>query len=428
MNAVNDIHELLAASHALHAATPDKRLATKAADLRTDSPSVSPAHTNDELMRFFTRHPEQTNVAVVAKGRPMGLVNKHVFMESYAKPYAKELFGRQSCVTWMNPSPLVVEEDTTVEVLMRMAVHQGESVLKDGFITVRHGHYSGTGSGFALMQAMSELEAEKTRQLLASIDYASHIQRAHLRDSDAHLAQAFPDSSLWWEPRDVVGGDGYFVRRLPQGALAAVIDCTGHGVPGAFMTLVVLSWLEQRVQGWPSGEPIDPGHWLSQLNRHVRRVLGQQVQRRPGELGHDDGLDIAMLWLPEGSDELLFASAHLSLLVLEADGSVVCVDGDKHGVGYAGTPDETVWTTRRIALHRPRLAMVVTDGVIDQPGGPKGIALGKQRLAAFFAAQRHRSASEVGPALSELLKAWQGAQCRRDDVTALCLRLPGVRS
>jgi len=431
MSNLNDLHALIVASYDVDAAIPHKRIAANAAALRTDSPCVTPEHTNDALLEFFTERPEQGNVAVVDGGRPIGLVNKHIFMEAYAKPFAREIFGRRSCIAWMHKDPLVVDELTPLETLLKLAVETGESVLKDGFITVRDGTYSGIGSGFALMQAMSDLEAEKTRQLLDSIDYASSIQRAQLKTSDEHLAPAFGDASLVWQPRDVVGGDCYFVRRFAHGGFAAIVDCTGHGVPGAFMTLIALSWLEQRSQQLAAGAEVRVDALLGELNRYVKQVLGQRGAGAAtslldaGAAKNDDGMDIAMLWLPADGDHLEFASSHLALMLVDPGGEMPeIIEGDKAGVGYASTPDDTEWPLHRLPLGRARRALIVTDGVIDQLGGPKGLALGKKRLAAYFAEQSGHPAVEMGERLTRFVRDWQGSQARRDDVTAFCFTTP----
>ena len=321
----------------------------------------------------------------------------------------------------MNPDALIVEESTPVETLTRRAVETGEQVLKDGFITTVDGRYSGIGTGFSVMQAMSDLEAEKTRQMLASIQYASSIQQAHLRTSREHLPLAFADQHMLWKPRDVVGGDCFFVRHLAEGTLVAVIDCTGHGVPGAFMTLIALSWMEQTTPGLD--DSVDPGQLLAGLNRYIKGVLNQKADAASmlaqAAVVADDGMDVAMLWQPRGRPSLRFASAKLTLMTTEpGSGEVHHIEGDKMGVGYASTPEDAVWTTHTLNFDRENRCLVITDGIIDQLGGAKTIALGKKRTTQFFNENSAKSAAEIGPQLYEFLLAWQGDNKRRDDVTA----------
>ncbi|MCW0038242.1 hypothetical protein OIO03_22370, partial [Acinetobacter baumannii] len=144
-----------------------------------------------------------------------------------------------------------------------------------------------------------------------------------------------------WEPRDVVGGDAYFCRATPQGLLGCMFACTGHGVPGAFMTLIALSFLEQAVApaglgtgtgtgtGTSTGAAIDPGALLGQMNRYIKRVLQQRTRDAqpawgapaapadglPAEKTSSDCLDAALFLQSPCGTQLRFASARLDLLV-----------------------------------------------------------------------------------------------------------------
>ena len=426
MSDMSQIHAMLSASYNLSSGVADKRLATSAAGLRITAAAVTPATTNAKLFEVFSTDVNQANMAVVENDRPIGLINKNVFMEAFARPFARELFGKVSCTKWMSQDALIVEESTPVETLTRLAVNTGERVLKDGFITTVDGRYSGIGTGFALMQAMSDLEAEKTRQMLASIQYASSIQQAHLRTSYEHLPLAFADQSMLWKPRDVVGGDCFFVRRLAEGTLVAVVDCTGHGVPGAFMTLIALSWLEQTA---PSvDDRVDPGQLLAGLNRYIKGVLNQKADGASmlaqAAVTADDGMDVAMLWQPHGTHSLRFASAKLTLMTTEpGSGEVHHIEGEKVGVGYASTPEDFVWASHSLSFDRETRCIVVTDGIIDQLGGTKKIALGKKRTTQFFNEHSTQPAAEICPKLYDYLLTWQGNNSRRDDVTAFAFTL-----
>ena len=403
------------------------RLATRAADLLVRHPPVQADQTNDQVLALLNATPGLESLAVVEETRPIGLINRHIFMEAYAKPFAREIFGRRSCIAWMDKAPLVAEAATPLETLVQRAVDTGAKALKDGFIITSGGAYAGLGGGFALLEAISAVEAEKTRQLLESIQYASRIQRSYLHASDEALASAGLDHALLWEPRDVVGGDCYFVRRIEGGLFAAVLDCTGHGVPGAFMTLIALSFLEAAFAAPGAGR--DPGEVLTALNQAIKRVLGQTAVEgsEDGELHRsDDGLDGACLFLPAGGGELGFAGARIPLLVVppgQAAGEVV--EAEKASVGYLDTPADRRWTTRRVAVAPGTLLAIATDGVIDQLGGPKRIAHGRTRLLALLGEHREGGAREVAARFAEAYHAWQGAELRRDDVALLLLRTGG---
>lgn len=404
-------------------------LVTRAEQLSRNQSSASPDTSNEQLREMFVRDDAIGTVAVVEHGRPIGLVNRHIFMEQYAKPFARDLWGRKSCIAFMDKSPLIVDVATPVETLVKAAVTSGGKVLDDGYITTRNGEYHGVGTGFGLMKAMSEIEAEKTRQLMSSINYASLIQRSHLVESDQALRKDVGDFGMLWLPRDVVGGDAYFVRTVADGTFVCVFDCTGHGVPGAFMTLIVLSFLEQAVQLDMVG--VDPGDVLARLNVYIKRVL-QQDDRGAGDpnLGgkaSNDGLDAAAFVLHQDHGELRFAAAKLGLLVVRAGAAdLELIEGDKHGIGYADTPLVTRWATRNVALSPHCLLMIPTDGVIDQIGGAKAIGFGRKRLMQFMGERRSLNAAGLVAAFEAVFADWQGGQKRRDDVTMLVLRTRGA--
>lgn len=423
MSHIDRLYDTLAASAAdLQAAHVP--LATRAEHLSAPTEAASPEHTNEDVCDLFARHEALETLAVVEHGRPIGLINRNAFMEQYARPFSREVFGRKSCIAFMDKNPVVVDMGTPIELLVKTAVDAGGRVLKDGFITTTQGQYLGLGTGFGLMKAMSDIEAEKTRQLLSSISYASLIQRSHLAESDRVLQHHLPDHGLLWEPRDVVGGDAYFFRHTPAGLLGCMFDCTGHGVPGAFMTLITLSFLEQAVE--PTRGDIDPGATLTAMNRYIKRVLQQRARddndgdAAIAEKESSDGLDAAIFLLAPDGRSLRFASARLSLLVSrDGEEGIVQVDGDKAGIGYAETADDQVWTTQEVALGARSVVVIPTDGVIDQIGGPKHIAHGRRRLMQFMADHRGAMARSLCHAFTASFSQWQGTQRRRDDVSLL---------
>jgi len=421
MTHLDRLYDTLAAGAAdLHAQKP--LLATRAEQLGTPGEPVSPEHTNEDVRALFAHSESLETVAVVEDGRPIGLINRNTFMEHYARPFARDVFGRKSCIAFMDKTPVVVDKDTPIESLVKTAVEAGTRVLQDGFITTTEGRYLGLGTGYGLMKAMSDIEAEKTRQLLSSISYASLIQRSHLAESDRVLRDHLPDHGLLWQPRDVVGGDAYFFRHTPGGLLGCVFDCTGHGVPGAFMTLIALSFLEQAID--PTDPAVDPGATLSAMNRYIKRVLQQHARQddAPAGKASSDGLDAALFLLAPHGRSLQFASAKLSLLVAGERPEALLVEGDKAGIGYADTPDDQAWSTQEVALAPGSLLLIPTDGVIDQIGGPRQIAHGRRRLVQFLAERPRVSARALCADFAEHFAQWQGGQRRRDDVSLLAFR------
>jgi serine phosphatase RsbU (regulator of sigma subunit) len=388
-----------------------------AADLCVETVSVPSDTSNFMVLELFTERRDLMSLPVIDGERPIGLISRNIFMSQMSKPFYHELYGKKSCIAFMDKEPLIVDAAMSIEQLTFRAVESGEKALADGFIVTREGSLAGVGFGLQLMNVVANMQAEKNRQIMHSIDYASVIQRSLLRPSDLALNDALDDAHLEWQPRDVVGGDFYHFARYPDGWFAAIADCTGHGVPGAFMTLISSSTLAQALQQLG---PRDPAALIGEVNRGVKSMLGQIES---GAAESNDGMDAAFLWFDNASRQLHFAGAKLALYQLDpGQQAVQTVDGERMGVGYVDTPLDHVWTNKTIAIAEGSLLFLTTDGLIDQIGGSKEIAYGKRRMRDVLLAQRTQCARHVSQAMLDDYQAWQGEQPRRDDLTFFCFR------
>jgi serine phosphatase RsbU (regulator of sigma subunit) len=390
-----------------------------AADLCAASPSVSSADTNATVLDLFTRHADLANLPVVAEQRPIGMVKRHVFLSELAKPFHKEVYERKSCVAFMDHEPLIVDATATIQEISFAIVESGGKALTDGFLIVRDGRFIGVGSGLDLMRMVANQQAEKNRQIMQSIDYASVIQRAMLRPSHETLFGTLRDVGLAWQPRDVIGGDFYHFAAYPDGWFLALADCTGHGVPGAFMTLISSSWLARTLERIG---PRDPAALLAELNRSVKTSLAQTESRGNFDTS-DDGLDALMLWFDPAQTTLTFASARIPLHVLvPGDDTVRTLEGDRMGLGYVDTPMTHTWTNRSVPLAHGSIVCATTDGMVDQIGGPKHIAFGKRRVREAMLQARALPMRDFATALLDTHADYQAGHSRRDDLTLFCFR------
>ncbi|MDN3577444.1 SpoIIE family protein phosphatase [Chitinimonas viridis] len=380
---------------------------------------VAPDTTNVTVLSRFARDRDLVSLPVVESGVPIGLINRNAFMSEMSSPQNQERYGPQGCTAFMDRDPLIVDEKLNLEALSFRVVEHGEQTLAAGFIVTRDGLYAGVGSCLRLMRMIANLQAEKNRQIRHSIEYAGVIQQAMMRAAREALAHTLQDSELVWEPRDVVGGDFYHFARFQDGWFGAVADCTGHGVPGAFMTLITSSLLVQAIE---QSNPRDPAAVLSELNRAIKLLLGQ-TGPRAGFGQSDDGLDGAFFWFDEAKRTLTYAAAKTPLFVLDQSSEdFVQLDGDRMGVGYVDTPMDFCWSNQVIAAPQGTLMFVTTDGLVDQIGGPKQTAFGKRRIRESIIAQRNERADVISMSVLNAYSLWQADQPRRDDLTFLCFR------
>jgi len=382
-------------------------------------PTVTSDETNADVLEVFGHHRDLISLPVLEQERPIGLISRGIFMSQMSKPYYRELYEKKSCIAFMDKSPLIVNVDTPIETLATRAVESGYKTLADGFVIVDGETFAGVGAGLDLMHALATLQAEKNHQIMLSIGYASNIQRALLSESHNALYDTLSDAEIVWMPRDVIGGDYYHFRNYEDGWFAAIADCTGHGVPGAFLTLIASSTLTHALdqQG-----PRDPGRLMAEVSRNMKLALGQHSASQHAD--SNDGMDAAFFWFDRNTRRLVSSHANMPLFVLPASGDEgFVVQGERTGLGYTDTRADMAWKNHQTQLEPGTLLCCCTDGLIDQVGGPKSIAFGKRRLRQ--ALQRHRNLpiSELTRRLMSEFDLYQGTQKRRDDLTIFNLRV-----
>ncbi len=219
---------------------------------------------------------------------------------------------------------------------------------------------------------LKNLELEKSnRNIISSIQYAQKIQHA-LLPSDSLVKQLFDDCFIVWQPRDIVGGDVYYIDQLNGFTVVAVIDCTGHGVPGAFMTMLASSGLRRITV---DENCLNPSEILTRLNMIVKKSLQQDSDH----VRSDDGMDAAVCVVSPEQKELTFAGANLPLTYAYQD-QIHAIKGDRHSIGYKKSDMDYQFTNHTVAVEKDMVFYLYTDGITDQLGGQKRRMFGNRRL------------------------------------------------
>lgn len=403
---------------------PQRTLIQRTDGLLIPTQAVSSTDSNGDVFRLFEEKPDLTGLPVIEAGRPIGMINRNIFMQSFARPFHREIYWQKSCIAFMDKAPLIVERDTSIQDLSFKVIAGGEKALADGFIITEQGLYAGVGRAADMLQAVADLQAEKNRLVMESIDYGSVIQNSLGRASRESMRRTLADHFLIWEPRDVVSGDFYYFHAYADGFLVILFDCTGHGVPGAFMTLIMSAFLQSALN---EGDHRDPGALIAAVNRHVKQAMGQ-IDHSHGEADaepvSDDGMDAAFCWVDTQQRKLIYAGAHLPLFLRRPhDTDVLMVEGDRAGVGYATTPMDQRWRNHEFELPEGSCVYFFTDGVTDQLGGKKGIAFGKRRIRESLQQNAALPMPEQRSALMQTFNAYQGHHARKDDVAAIGFRI-----
>ncbi|WP_281890875.1 SpoIIE family protein phosphatase [Paenibacillus sp. YYML68] len=263
------------------------------------------------------------------------------------------------------------------------------------------------------VQARTRELAEHNAKLTDSIDYARRIQESLLQGAK-ELPGTVKEHVLIYKPRDGVGGDFHWTKQVEGGTLIAVGDCTGHGVPGALMTMLAVSLLDRVSE---QGDGRQPAQLLSQMNVLVKQLLHQSDAQGMT----DDGLDLGLCFVAEDGHLLRYAGAKCSLYVREGDGIQV-LRGERRAIGYRRTPADYPFRDEELQLLPGTVCYMATDGFFDQNGGEKGLPFGKKRFMETLERVGGLSLQEQSDTLWRELVRYMGEEEQRDDVTLLAFR------
>ncbi|MFO7802896.1 MAG: biofilm regulation protein phosphatase SiaA [Desulfovermiculus sp.] len=260
------------------------------------------------------------------------------------------------------------------------------------------------------MQAKTEI----LNKVMESIHYAQTIQQAILTH-DEHLHTFVPECFTLWQPKDVISGDLIWGMPLEDGFALAVMDCTGHGVPGGLMTMAAFSSLNSVV----AREGTDnPGRVLQEVSRNIQTKLSNQDQASFAE----DGLDMGLCVYRRSTGTLLFSGARLSLFYA-ANGELMQIKGDRQSLGYRSSNPDFPFQNHAITVQGQLTLYMATDGIFDQVGEHTGLPLGKRRFLSILSSLQQDPMAAQKQTLLEMFEDFKGDEEQRDDVTVVGCRL-----
>lgn len=202
-----------------------------------------------------------------------------------------------------------------------------------------------------------------------------------------------------------------YVEAFDQEWLVVVMDCTGHGVPGAFMTMVDATHLRRITRDEGCHQPAEI---LQRLNVLMKTSLQQDTEQARS----DDGLEAAICLVKPREKILMFAGAKLPLYYLHQD-QLKMIKGDKNNLGYKRSNVNFNFTAHTLPLEAGMTFYLATDGLLDQLGGPKRLPLGNKRFRALLWENRQESLEDQARKLLVAFQDYQGTNNRQDDVTAV---------
>lgn len=261
----------------------------------------------------------------------------------------------------------------------------------------------------ALERANLEMAAAQ-KKIGDSIDYASLIQRAILPDRQLQSSLGAHHFVLW-KPRDVVGGDFYIYREGSADSLIGVVDCAGHGVPGALMTMLALAAIDHAIDSVQSHDPVSI---LRETDQVIRGMLSQEQITQALATNMDAGF----VRIDHERRLLHFAGAKISLFA--SDGEEV--REYKGGRRAIGDKRQGEYENIELPLEPGWTFYLCTDGFLDQAGGEHGFGFGNSRFAALLREHSRLPLAEQAQVFAATLAEYQGERPQRDDITILSFR------
>ncbi len=258
---------------------------------------------------------------------------------------------------------------------------------------------------------------KKDANITASLNYAQRIQKATFPQLGV-IQKAIPDFFTFFKPRDIVSGDFYwFAEKIdPQTGgkqlFLASADCTGHGVPGAFMSMVGDALLDKIVntQGINSPDKI-----LTELHHGIRYMLNQE------ESENRDGMDMGFCLIDEASKTIEYAGAKHSLFYIQ-EGQLHSLKGTMMSLGglqFRDLGEEKIFTKQIIDISKPTTCYLFSDGFTDQFGGQTDKKYSKQRFSELLLTIHHESFEKQKQILSDELEGWRQGAKQTDDVLVM---------
>jgi serine phosphatase RsbU (regulator of sigma subunit) len=254
---------------------------------------------------------------------------------------------------------------------------------------------------------------EKNKDITDSIQYAKRLQDAVFPDP-GELNDFFAESFVLFRPKDIVSGDFYWFEHFGNEALLVVGDCTGHGVPGAFMSIMGHNLLNQIVL---EEEIYEPSMILGELDKRVSATLNKKV--KGGE--HHDGMDIAVCLIRKSQKKIIFAGANRPLII-NRKSNIIEIKPDKFAIGGAFNTGKKDFTNREVTLSDDDVMFLFSDGYQDQFGGPKGKKFKYKNLQELFMAASGNLAQQA-EAIDQCFEEWKGGLEQIDDVTIVGIKL-----
>jgi len=263
-----------------------------------------------------------------------------------------------------------------------------------------------------IIEEQRAIVEEKNDEILDSINYAKRIQSAILPSFES-IRSAFPKFALIYQPKDIVAGDFYWIHQSENVVYIAVADCTGHGVPGAFMSLLCNNALNRAIL---EAGASTPGEILTQ----TRKIILAEFAK--SQMNLNDGMDVSICAWDQKNESLTWAGANNPLWILKQQSQEILeLKGDKQPVG--NHHDYKDFTTHHVSVSLGDRIYLFSDGIPDQFGGEHGKKFKTKQLKEIVLSSGNKSIEEQIQTIEKSINNWKGQLDQIDDICFLAIEI-----
>ena len=268
-----------------------------------------------------------------------------------------------------------------------------------------------------LTKAFNQIETQrneielKNLSITDSIKYAKRIQNSILPSNDK-LKNVLPNSFVLYQPKDIVSGDFYWVNKIGDEVVFSVIDCTGHGVPGAFVSLIAFNALNKVVL---EKEVTNPAQILNEIDQIMINSFSSS------ETAVKDGMDMGICSWNTKTNELIFSGAYHSIFIHNGE-ELEEVKGNRESIGYSFFDNKIPFINHQIKLTPSTNVFLSSDGYPDQFGGVKGKKLKWSGFRKLLSKLNNQPVLDQKESLSQSFESWKGDLEQLDDVCVMGIR------
>ncbi len=267
------------------------------------------------------------------------------------------------------------------------------------------------------LKQLYEITSAQKEEIIGSINYAERIQKAVL-PPEAYITELINEHFIFYKPKEIVSGDFYWIKQINQYIILVCADCTGHGVPGAFMSMLGISYLNEIVQ---RKEITQANQVLNELRKGIKHSLRQTGKKEESR----EGIDMAICVIDTNTNVMQYSGAFIPVYIIShnnGQAELNEIKADRMPVGVHFSMDQS-FTYHEIQLKIGDTFYISTDGFIDQTGGSNNTRFGSNSFKKMLMEIYDKPLYEQKESLQHTLKTWMGENEQRDDILVIGARL-----